>query len=105
MAGLNGHHQAKLTKDAFNSTEAKGLFQRGREKIKGASLLGVGLARDKGQRSPRSQQPHRVKRKDSTLARSSLCISLPFQIVREQLLWQLGTRRTRKSSLPCTWVT
>lgn len=48
MAGLNGHHQAKVTKDAFSSTEAKGFFQWGREKIRGASLVGVGLG-GKGQ--------------------------------------------------------
>lgn len=44
MAGLNGHHQAKVMKDAFSSTEAKGFFHRRREKkIKDAALLGVGL--------------------------------------------------------------
>lgn len=106
MAGLNGHHQAKVRKDALSCTEAKGYFQRRREKIKGASLLDVGLvARDKGQRLPGFQQPHGVKSKDSTLARSSLCICLPLQMVREQLLWQPGTRRTRQSSLPFTRVT
>lgn len=75
MAGLNGHHQAKVTKDAFSSTEAKGFFQRGREKIRGASLVGVGLG-GKGQGPNVALVPAAswVKRKDSTLARSSLCI-------------------------------
>lgn len=104
MAGLNGHHQDKVMKDAFSSTEVKVFFHRGREKIKSAALLSVGLG-GKGQRLPWSQQPHRVKRKDSTLVKSSLCICLPLQMAREQLLWQPGTRRTRQSSLPCTWVT
>lgn len=48
MAELNGCHQAKVMKDAFSSTEAQGFFHRGREKIKGAALLGGGLG-GKGQ--------------------------------------------------------
>lgn len=31
MAGLNGHHQAKLMKDAFSSTEEKGFFHKERK--------------------------------------------------------------------------
>lgn len=42
MAGLNGHHQAKVMKDAFSSTEAKRFLPQ-REKIKSAALLGGGL--------------------------------------------------------------
>lgn len=65
MAGLNGHHQAKVMKDAFSSTEAKGFFHRGREKkIKGSALLGVGLG-GKGQGSKVALVPwsHGIKRK------------------------------------------
>lgn len=72
MAGLNGHHQAKVMKDAFSSTEAKGFFCRGREKkIKGAALLCVSLG-GKGQRLPWCQQLHEIKREDSTLTRPSV---------------------------------
>lgn len=60
MAGLNGHHEAKVMKDAFSS---KRFLPQGKreKKIKGAALLGVGLG-GKGQKLPWSQQLHGIKK-------------------------------------------
>lgn len=43
MAGLNRQHQAKVMKDAFSSTEAKGFFHREREKNQRCCLAGCGF--------------------------------------------------------------
>lgn len=83
MAGLNGHHEAKVMKDAFSS---KRFFPQGkREKNQGCFLAGCGF-RWQGTKIALVTTASWDKKGKTVILPDPLCICLPLQMVREQLL-------------------